>query len=72
MKKIIFLFAFILILSFFLLPTLRVVTNCVMTKGDPMEIKILTPFQAFKDGYLQIPTPNNNWTFKTEPPNSCV
>ena len=47
-----------------------------MTRVSENEIqektKILTPFQAFKQGYMHIPTPNNNWTLITEPNDICV
>ena len=72
MKKIISFIIMILIVFFFFIPVRKVITNCVMVTSDTAEIKYLTPFQAFMSGYLQIPSPKNNWSLRTEPNNICV
>ncbi len=76
MKKIILLIILVLIVFFFFIPIRKIVTGCFMTRVSENEIqektKILTPFQAFKQGYMHIPTPNNNWTLITEPNDICV
>lgn len=71
MKKIILLGILVLIVFFFFIPIRKIMTGCAMI-GVPEKAKVLTPFQAFKSGYLQIPSPNNNWTLITEPNDICV
>ncbi|MFH1169994.1 MAG: hypothetical protein V1704_00265 [Candidatus Vogelbacteria bacterium] len=71
MKKIILLIVVVLIILFFFIPVRKVVTGCEMF-GVPEKTEILTAYQAFKQGYLQIPNPDNYWTFKTEPLSSCM
>ena len=70
MKKII-LVIMIFTLIFFFVPLRKVVRGCSLF-GIPETTETLTTYQAFKQGFLQIPNPSNNWTFKTEPPSNCV
>ena len=72
MKKILIVIA-IMILLFFCVPIRKVTVGCSLWDAK-VETKWLTAYNAFKQGYLQLPQPDNYWSFrfKTNPPSACV
>lgn len=61
----------VLVVLFFFVPVREIRTGCAIF-GIPEKTEKLTTYQAFKQGYLQIPKPDNSWTIITEPASACV